>query len=69
MNAKKALSSLAAAVSAAVLVELSRTFVPTLAPALQGVAIASLVAVAHWLDAWGHTDRVEKAIADAKAAQ
>ena len=64
---KKALSAVLFAVLGALLIAVQKELVP-LAPAfVQPMLIAALAGIAHYLDAWGHTERA--ALAAAKGAE
>lgn len=60
-NVKKALSAVAFAIGGAALVAVQQKLVPLAPEALQATIVAALAGVAHYLDAWGHTERVAAA--------
>lgn len=61
-NQKKTLSALLVGVASALLVGASKVLVPQLPAYAQALAVSGIAAVAHYVDALGHTDRVEAAI-------
>lgn len=66
-QAKKLASALAVAIAGAVLVVLGN-WVPHLPEGLQAVGVAVLASVSHYVDAWGHQDRVAAQVTDKVAA-
>jgi len=60
---KKALSAVAAAIAGAALVALQKQFVPLAPEAMQATLVALLAGLSHYLDAWGHEERVVEKIA------
>jgi hypothetical protein len=62
---KKALSAVAFACAGALLVAAQKSLIPLAPEAAQAALVAGLAAFAHYLDAWGHTDRVEAAVIEA----
>ena len=63
-NTKKYLSAILVGF-AGVLITVGMQFVPNLPIAVQGLALSAFAGVAHYLDALGHTDRLEAAVAAA----
>lgn len=61
-NLKKFVSAIGVACAGAAIVVVSH-YVPQLPAFAQGFALTALASVAHYLDAWGHTDRVSAALA------
>lgn len=64
-NVKKFVSAIGVACVGAALAVVSH-YVPQLPQVVQGLAMSALAAVAHYVDAWGHTDRVAAALAAAE---
>lgn len=60
---KKALSAVGVAVAGAALVAVQQKLVPLAPEAVQATLVAALAGIAHYLDAWGHKDRVAEAVA------
>ena len=60
---KKALSAVAFAVGGAALVAVQQKLIPLAPEATQATLVAALAGIAHYLDAWGHSDRVAAAAA------
>lgn len=63
---KKIASALAVGIAGSVLVTLNH-FVPELPIVVQGLALSALAAAAHYVDAWGHQDRVAQIVANTQA--
>ncbi len=59
---KKALSAVAFAVAGAALVAVQQKLIPLAPEATQATLVAALAGLAHYLDAWGHTERVAEAV-------
>jgi hypothetical protein len=67
-NLKKALSAILFAVLGALLVAIQQKLVPLAPEAMQATIVAALAGLAHYLDAWGHQDRVAAQVTAAKAS-
>lgn len=63
-NLKKALSAVLVAVLGAALVAAQQKLVPFAPEAVQATLVAALAGVAHYLDAWGHQDRLATKVAE-----
>jgi hypothetical protein len=60
-STKKALSAVAFAIGGAALIAIQQKLVPLAPEATQATLVAALAGIAHYLDAWGHTERVAAA--------